>query len=191
MNAPTETVPAASATPEFTRRNPYRGPKEFGRGDRLPNRDSEAREVADLLIASRAVLLHAPSGAGKTSLVEAGVIRELAEEGFRATPKLRVNQPPSGDGVNRYIESLVFYLFAKSTCEKPPPGIGLKEAVRLWTTQYAEDDERAVLVLDQFEEVLILDPTDWRVKEIFFRELGDLLNSEPVSDLRKSVLDRC
>lgn len=180
MSAPTESASSARDTAEFKRRNPYRGPKEFGRGDRLPNRESEAREVADLVIASRAVLLHAPSGAGKTSLVEAGVVRELAEEGFRATPRLRVNQPPSGEGSNRYIESLVSYLFAMSTYEKPPPGISLEEAVGLWTTQHAEDDERAVLVLDQFEELLILDPTDWPVKEMFFRELGDILRSQPV-----------
>jgi len=39
---------------------------------------------------------------------------------------------------------------------------------------------RTVLVIDQFEEVLILDPTDWAGQEEFFRALGTLLNNEPI-----------
>jgi hypothetical protein len=66
------------------RRNPYRGPREFRREDRLPNRQREARELTDRIVADRVVLLHSPSGAGKTSLIEAGVVRELEAEGFCA-----------------------------------------------------------------------------------------------------------
>ena len=34
-----------------------------------------------------------------------------------------------------------------------------------------------MLILDQLEEVLILDPTDWDAKEAFFRELGQVLGT--------------
>lgn len=44
--------------------NPYVGPRAFGSDDRLYDRDRETRELFDLLIAERIVLLHAPSGAG-------------------------------------------------------------------------------------------------------------------------------
>jgi hypothetical protein len=44
--------------------NPYVGPRAFGSDDRLYGRDRETRELFDLLIAERIVLLHLPSGAG-------------------------------------------------------------------------------------------------------------------------------
>jgi hypothetical protein len=170
------------------RRNPYRGPREFGRGDRLPNRMREAQELTDRVIADRVVLLHSPSGAGKTSLIEAAVVPRLAEEGFVATPRLRVNDPGAGDGVNVYVHSAVTYLFTGSPVPQPPAGTTLKSAVKLWAdgNRGAKSDEsddeirNTVVVFDQLEEVLILDPTDWSAQEEFFRQLGDLLATEPV-----------
>jgi hypothetical protein len=161
------------------RRNPYRGPREFRRGDRLPNRQREARELADRLVADRVVLLHAPSGAGKTSLIEAAVVHELSTEGFEATPRLRVNQPAPDDGVrNPYIFSLICYLLVGPESSEPPREMSLQEAVDSWRRQHLLDGRTAVvLILDQLEEVLILDPTDWDAKEAFFRELGQVLGT--------------
>ena len=64
--------------------NPYVGARPLTREQRLFGRDRERRELTDLLIAERIVLLHAPSGAGKTSLIEAkgGVADTLRDEGF-------------------------------------------------------------------------------------------------------------
>lgn len=44
--------------------NPYVGPRAFRVGENLPARAREQRELTDLVIAERIVLLHAPSGAG-------------------------------------------------------------------------------------------------------------------------------
>ena len=51
--------------------NPFVGPRPFERGDsgRFFGRDRETRELASLATAHRTLLLYAPSGAGKTSLV--------------------------------------------------------------------------------------------------------------------------
>lgn len=168
--------------PSGGRHNPWVGPREFRRGDKLPNRAREARAVTDRLVAERVVLLHSPSGAGKTSLAEAGVVKELTAEGFLPTPRLRVNQPPrKGLDENPYIHSLITYLFADGSYPEPEPRMDLQDAVRKWRA-VREGDENAptVLIIDQLEEILIMDPTDWDAKEQFFRELGTFLRQQPV-----------
>jgi hypothetical protein len=174
--------PASTEAPPGGRRNPYRGPREFRRDDQLPNRQREARELTDRVIAERVVLLHSPSGAGKTSLIEAAVVDVLGEEGFVATPRLRVNQPVGTSGTaNPYIHSLATYLLATPNSPEPPGDMTLREAVAQWRArEQADDNLLTVLIIDQLEEILIIDPTDWGAKERFFRELGTLLRTEPV-----------
>ena len=60
-----------------TRQNPYVGPRAFEAGETLYGRDREIHELLNLLIAERIVLLYSPSGAGKTSLLRAGLIPML------------------------------------------------------------------------------------------------------------------
>jgi ATP/maltotriose-dependent transcriptional regulator MalT len=55
--------------PRTPRPNPYVGPRSFAPGERLYGRGVETRKLANLLGTERVVLLHSPSGAGKTSLV--------------------------------------------------------------------------------------------------------------------------
>ena len=52
-----------------TQETPYVGPRPFETGETLYGRDWEVEELRDRLIAKRIVLLHSPSGAGKTSLI--------------------------------------------------------------------------------------------------------------------------
>ena len=62
--------------------NPYIGPRAFQLGERIHGREHEANQLMNLIIAERIVLLHSPSGAGKSSLVQAGLFPRLKEEGF-------------------------------------------------------------------------------------------------------------
>jgi hypothetical protein len=175
------TTPADTEATPKPRRNPYRGPREFRRGDQLPNRQREALELTDRVVAERVVLLHSPSGAGKTSLIEAAVVDQLVQEGFWPTPRLRVNEPLRQDRVhNRYIYSLATYLLSSPKGPEPPGDLPLREAVKRWMVLGQPKDTTTVLIIDQLEEILTLDPTDWGAKEGFFRELGTLLNAEPV-----------
>ena len=64
------------------RPNPYVGPRAFETGEQLYGREREARELLLFLISQRIVLLHSPSGAGKTSLVQAGLIPACAKRVF-------------------------------------------------------------------------------------------------------------
>ena len=96
--APSPAAPGAGERDALP--NPYVGPRPFETGERLFGRDREARELLDLFIAERIVLLHSPSGAGKTSLLRAALIPRLRDEGFSVLPVARVNTaaPPDAAG---------------------------------------------------------------------------------------------
>ncbi len=74
--------------------NPYIGPRSFQTGEAIYGRNREVRELLGLLIAERIVLLHSPSGAGKTSLVQAALIPRLQEQDFAVLPVMRVSLDP-------------------------------------------------------------------------------------------------
>jgi len=175
-----------TAIESTNRKNPYVGPRALRTGEDLPAREQEVRDLTDLLIAERITLLHAPSGAGKTSLIQAGVIPLLEREGqflndrpFRTTPALRV-KTPARQGLkirNRYIHSLALDLLTGRD-EAEVATMSLAEVIAEampWTTEYTP-----VLILDQFEEVLVLDPTDWEGQDVFFAELGRVLRNNDI-----------
>src|SRR5512145_2355888 len=88
--------------------NPYVGPRPLTQTDPLFGRDVEKVQLLNLLIAERIVLLYSPSGAGKTSLIQAGLIPELRAEHFRPLPIIRVNrEPEAGISPNRYVASAI------------------------------------------------------------------------------------
>ena len=143
--------------------NPYVGPRAFVTGEPLYGRDRERAELLDLLIAERVVVLHAPSGAGKSSLVHAGLIPDLIAEGFFVWPVIRVGMEHVGSA-NRYLAS------ALRCIEVGAEATSLAAAL--------DGEERAeVLIFDQFEEVLTLDPNDRAAKHAFFAALGEALRS--------------
>jgi hypothetical protein len=72
-------------TDERSRRTPDLGPHSLERGE--PNlffgRDREVADLLSLMIAHREVLLYVQSGAGKTSLLNGGVIPLRSGRGLR------------------------------------------------------------------------------------------------------------
>jgi hypothetical protein len=182
------------------RPNPYVGPRAFETGETLYGRDHELRDLLDLLIAERIVLLYSPSGAGKSSLIHAGLVPRLREVGYHVLPVIRVNQEPPRalaahpqasseqnqvTPVNRYRYSTLLSL------EEGLPPEQQIEASRLSALSLADylaqrpvsiqpDQESGelpsqLLIFDQFEEVVTLDPTDQPGKAAFFAELGAAL----------------
>src|SRR5205823_4523616 len=88
--------------------NPFVGPHPIETGQKIFGRDTEIEKLYYLLSAERIVLLHSPSGAGKSSLMRAGLMPRLAGR-FDVRGPTRVNtQPPVGTAagaVNRYVRS--------------------------------------------------------------------------------------
>src|SRR3712207_4992268 len=87
------------ATTSNGRDNPNVGPRPFTTGETLYARGREASHLLNLLIAERVVLLSSPSGAGKTSLIQAGLIPRLQDKGFHVLPVIRVSLRPERDDV--------------------------------------------------------------------------------------------
>jgi hypothetical protein len=80
-------------------RNPFVGPRPIQQGEPLHGRDTEVRELYNQLQARRIVVLHSPSGAGKSSLVHAGLIPRLKTAGYDVWKPIRVNLDPADLGV--------------------------------------------------------------------------------------------
>ncbi|HEY3311316.1 MAG TPA: hypothetical protein VGK00_06710 [Anaerolineales bacterium] len=163
-----------------TRPNPYVGPRSFETGEKLYGRDKELRSLTALLVAERIVLMHSPSGAGKTSLLKAGLLPSLREEEFNVLPVVRVNIDPPEEvtGANRYVLSTLLSLEEGMPAEERLP---LAELASLSLDEYLSKhraDKDTVLVLDQFEEVLTIASTDRDGKLAFFEQLGEALRAK-------------
>ncbi len=180
-----------------TRANPYVGPRSFQTGETLYGRDRELRQLLDLLVSERIVLLHSPSGAGKTSLIRAGLIPALQAQGFTVLPPIRVNMAPpdndpGADTSNRYVQSVIQSLSVNETTAEIPAageaaaGLTLAGYLNSRTRLSAGTDDSLfiyregqehdeVLIFDQFEEILTTNPADLEGKEEFFAQLGELL----------------
>jgi WD40 repeat protein len=171
--------------------NPYIGPRSFEQNETIYGRDRELRQLTDRLISERIVLLHAPSGAGKTSLIQAGLIPRIQTEGFFVYPIVRVHLEHSDEQIgdtqgegrqfNRYIFSTLLSLE-----ERYPVKDRVKQSrlARMSLQNYLAyrsiEDQREgpeLIVFDQFEEILTIDPFDREAKKAFFSHIGAVLKN--------------
>ena len=102
--------------------SPFVGPRPFEKedSDRFFGRTRETEELLSLIIAHRAVLIYAQSGAGKTSLLRAGVIKRLEEQRYPILPPARVhgllpNDVPPENVQNIFVFHALQYLGGKTT----------------------------------------------------------------------------
>ena len=171
--------------------NPYVGPRAFTRGETLYGRDREVLDLLDLVIAERIVLLYSPSGAGKTSLLQAG-----ADPGARADRLRRACRPCGSAELPDVLERAgrPQPLRAERTglagdavpATTSGPGRAGRALVRptTWThSRPAPTRATIVLVFDQFEEVLTARPDRRRRQGRVLRQLGEALRDRrPLGD---------
>jgi Tol biopolymer transport system component len=172
---------------EVPGQNPYVGPRAFNKGERIFGRDREVRQLFQMLAARRIILLHSPSGAGKTSLVQAGLIPRLEENGFQVLPPARLNQEPpdalhADNGFNRYVFSLLLSLeeTLEDELKTPSEKLASISLLEYLASRFnlEEDPDLVALIIDQFEELLTIDPTDTDQKQAFFAQVGQVLQNE-------------
>nr|AGC71507.1 high-affnity carbon uptake protein Hat/HatR [uncultured bacterium A1Q1_fos_1880] len=165
---------------------PFVGPVPIQKGQLLFGRDRETRTLTDLLVGKRIVLLHAASGAGKSSLVNAGLVPALAKYEFHLLPTIRLaneKQMPSANPSksNRYTMSTLRHLVEEPGLAIPLSPMDLS-SIRL--TEYLDRRAKAtsqapiMLIFDQFEELLTADPFDVDAKHAFMADLGEALRDE-------------
>ena len=181
-------VATSELEPSIRRTNPYVGPRPFCKGELFFGREREATSVVNSLLSSRVMLLHSPSGAGKTSLIQTSVVPSFERRDFltcagtevRADTDpeftaLRVNLPPPEGVPNRYVFSVVNGLIGNFTDHERACGMTVADAVEEFARHH-NSQQRQLLVFDQLEEVLTLNPGDVEGRIMFFEQLGEALN---------------
>ncbi|NJM12702.1 MAG: ATP-binding protein [Synechococcaceae cyanobacterium SM1_2_3] len=166
--------------------NPYVGPRAFTKNEVLYGRDRERRDLFSLLVAERLVMLYSPSGAGKSSLIQAGLIPDFIDKNknrpmpFYIAPVIRVGLPAATEA-NRYILGTLQSL-EKSSDIPEGEKMSLQDLVKLDFDLYfnkrqtfLKESKYTVFIFDQFEEILTVDPTDQDKKIEFFTQLGKFL----------------
>jgi tetratricopeptide (TPR) repeat protein len=177
----------ASAQP-----GPYVGPRPFEKRERhlFFGREREAHEISSLVLANKLFVLYAASGAGKTSLVNAG-IRPLVDDELEVLPNARfqVRVPRRISDVANVYTFAVLSGWADIR--------DLSKFARTTLAEFLASRPRAqsiglplprLLIFDQFEELFTTHPDRWQERAEFLEQLAEASESEP--DLRVLVVLR-
>jgi hypothetical protein len=168
--------------------SPFVGPRPFETEDRdrFFGRTRELEELLSLIIAHRAVLIYAQSGAGKTSLLKAGVIPRLEEQAYKVLPPARVQGLlPTDLSPEKVANIFVFNTlqhWAVDRCHGPSAEkcaqATLAEFLKPLVPPSRPDEESAaplVIVFDQFEEFFTVNADRWQERAPFFKQLSQAL----------------
>ncbi len=174
-------------TPDPLPRNPYVGPRPFEQNDAdlFFGREGEVRELLSHVVANKVVLLYATSGAGKTSLLNAGVIPLLErEERFEVLPVARLRRLDVSDGGdagtgNVYVAATLLNWRTQADAGLPPPRMkDFLEALPRGQDPRGRRLARAVF-FDQFEELFTVYPEFWEERGELFEQLVEALDDDP------------
>jgi hypothetical protein len=171
-------VTAASSLPA----QPYPGPAAFGQDQQkfFCGRKRETADICDLLSAHRVGILFSSSGAGKTSLVHAGIKPRMEEHGATVRP-LRVSVYPKtanpSSAVNVFVANAVWSASQDSSWN---PNARLSELVEERTGPFPAPQ---VLIFDQFEEIFTTFPESWKSRGDLFAQIAEVLKLEAVQVL--------
>lgn len=167
--------------------NPYVGPRPFTPAEKSKffGREHEQSEVVSLLLGNPVVLLYSRSGAGKSSMLNAGVIPMLKQEGVSHVVRTRVGgraeDSLSGDG-NIFLRNLLASAVGQGLDDDTLKTCASVEALGalLCNREYVERPESlAVLIIDQFEEIFHQYPEHWEARDQFIVALAKELNDRP------------
>ena len=168
---------------------PYRGIQPFRYRDHAIffSREAETRKLLQRVVVYRGVLLYGESGAGKSSLINAGLFPAAERAGFRPE-RLRV-QPRHGEElvieripVTADDSSFLSSSFAEEGDPSPRVVLSL-QSFRDCIGQLP-DDVRPLLVFDQFEELITLfeeaGPSALQAQQRLVRVLVELIRDETI-----------
>ena len=169
--------------------NPYVGPRPFEREENnlFFGREREISELQSLLTAHRTLLLYAASGAGKTSLLNAGLLPLMEHERFEVFPLARVRGLITGgvrpeDISNLYIFNTIMSWTEDEAANKTLARMSLAEFLKTQKHILESDGFSAprLIIFDQFEELFILYQQHWKQREDFFHQVAEALKEDPV-----------
>lgn len=105
--------------------SPFPGLRPYQTGEILYRRGPEHREILEQLYSGRSVLLYGPPRCGKTSLVQAGLIPNLLDQGYTILPTVHLDLPIPANfqniqpAPNRFLLSLLQSLEAPMRVDAP------------------------------------------------------------------------
>jgi len=165
---------------------PYVGPRAFtGEEEAIFfGRDAEAAEVVSRIIANTEVLVYAQSGAGKTSLINAGIIPGLKRK--RCKPLLaRVDSPLGGRDVrsvkNVYVFNALRSWAGPSGDEERFASMTLKEYLSEIEGAVTDQYTCLVAIFDQFEGFCTHYPECWQQRGEFFEQVAEALQDRQLN----------
>lgn len=172
--------------------NPYPGLRAFEQADSdiFFGREREIRDLRSLWLANRLTVIFGRSGVGKSSLLNAGVLRSLRDQADRL-PVGRVSPAPFSDlsDANPFTFGLL---------SSWHPGAGAEEMRRITLRDFFADRPRqldefddpvpVLIAIDQFEELFLAPRHLWRHRDHFIDDLSAALKDRP--ELRLLVLIR-
>lgn len=173
--------------------DPYVGPRPFELDDRdlFFGREREAHEVSSLVLANKLFMLYAASGAGKTSLVNAGVLPLVQDElEILPTARFQAHAPRTAGRVANVYTQAVLSKWAEPQHVSALVQTTLAEflADRPRLTQPIGPPLPRLLVFDQFEELFTTHPTHWPERREFLEQLAEASELHP--DLRVLIVLR-
>lgn len=168
--------------------SPYPGPRPFEQHESrlFFGRSAVLRDLRSLIIAHRLILLYAQSGAGKTSLLNAGLVPLLREHGgVHVLPiaRVRTDLPVEighHDGNPYVFSSLITW----SDADTDPQSLGDDTLAsflrRRWPPLDAADPTgRRLIIFDQLEELFTFHPKRPQDREEFLRQVAECLEEDP------------
>jgi hypothetical protein len=162
-------------------REPYVGPSAFEREDAAIffGREGEARELRSMVVAHRVTLLYAPSGTGKTSLINAGLL-PLVEHEFEILAPARLATAALDSGPvtgNAYALALL-----RAWGADAEPGLRLAEwlASRPWGRVASGFETPRLIVIDQLEELFTVLPGRTAERRAFLEQVAEAVDRDPL-----------
>jgi hypothetical protein len=172
--------------------SPFVGPRPFEKedSDRFYGRTRETEELLSLIIAHRAVLVYAQSGAGKSSLMRAGVIKRLEEQQYQVLRSARVHGLLPNDVPPESVQNIFVYHALQYWAPSLPDGQSIKDHAKTTLSEFlkplivvpAPDEESPpplIIIFDQFEEFFTTNQHRWQERRPFFDQLAQALQDLP------------
>jgi tetratricopeptide (TPR) repeat protein len=161
------------------RGEPYIGLRPYDSDDRFRffGRDQESHEVASLWLGNRLLVLHGPSGVGKTSLICAGVTPVVSAEA-EVLPVGRLSRgsafPMAALREHNPYTFAVLSSWSPGDALTRLSGLSIVDflSTRRTRTDRYGDPMPTLVAIDRFEEFFHDSPDRWRYRDEFIRELA-------------------
>lgn len=160
-----------TATTSFPGPRPY----QYDEADQFWGREHFVKQISRYLHHERLAILSSPSGTGKTSLIQAGIIPylQLNSQALANTPILQIRFTPYREA-DPVLPTEIFRLLLLGDQEAYPEIPLEEDSAWLVLKAFLADHsfgERVVLIFDQFEELFSYPEA---CVQDFLRQLGDL-----------------